>query len=161
MRNLDELGIPRETDDDGRAIYPWPAALRWYVTYREELAARRAAPATIDEARERKLVAEARLAEIEVAKREGVLIPLETHEAVVAALAERLRAVLINAPSQYGLDLERAGVSPADAQTILENIADSLTRALRSTVDDLEDEADLDENPDASDIEGDDGEELQ
>lgn len=136
IHNLVALGLPREVNG-GRAEYPWPAALRWYVTYREEAAAKRAAPDNADDAKVRKLIAEARLAEITVAEKESTLVPAATLDAVVGELAERLRAVLINIPSQYGLDLERAGVPPAAAQEVLEDIAESLTRALRATPDEI------------------------
>lgn len=102
-------------------------------------------PDDIVEAERRKAVAEAMLAEMKVAEKEGSVVPLDIHEAAAAALGERVMAVIQNIPSTYTLDLERVGVAPADAQAVLERIGDALVRQFRAAadeLDELEDEAD-------------------
>ena len=98
----------------------------------------RATPATISDIRNRRDLAQTRLAELDLAVRENELIPLETHKDVVTEICNRLRAVLINIPSNYTLTLERAGVAASAAQALLEEMAESLTAALRGTADDME-----------------------
>ncbi|MFN2327013.1 MAG: hypothetical protein ABR551_14205, partial [Gemmatimonadales bacterium] len=87
----------------------------------------------------REQIARAVLAEIAVAEKEGAVIATEAHTEVVSELAERLRAAIVNIPSNYGVDLERAGVDPAKAQGILERLATNLTQRLREVVDDDDD----------------------
>lgn len=92
-------------------------------------------PANLVEAEQRKAVADAVLAELKVGKEEEALIAVVVHEQVVGEMADRLRAVLVNAPSNYLADLERLGVKPKDGQAVLEKIAEDLTLALRASVD--------------------------
>jgi terminase small subunit / prophage DNA-packing protein len=117
------------------------------AAWREERAARKALaatestrPADFEEARTRKMAAEAQLAEIEVAEKQGQVVPIAVLESEVAAIGSRLRAVLINTPSNYTVHLERAGISAAAAQDVLERLSEELTRALRKPIDDLPDE---------------------
>lgn len=95
------------------------------------------------DAKLRKLMAEAILAEIAVREKEGELVPRDIVDDVAGQMADRLRAVCINAPSAYALDLERVGIPPETAQEVLEKLADDLVRALRGAVD--EPEAELDD----------------
>jgi phage terminase Nu1 subunit (DNA packaging protein) len=122
----------RERKFDTAAVAKWHTD-RAVATAVAELERRR--PADLEEARRRKLVAEAVLAEIAVREKEGELVPADVHQDVVGQMAERLRAVCINAPSNYALMLERVGVDPATAQQVLEQIAEDLTRALRGAAD--------------------------
>lgn len=84
-----------------------------------------------------------RLAELDLAEREGALVSADTVTTVVGEIADRLRAECVNLASNYGLDLERAGVSAKDAEAVLERVSERLVRALRGAVDDVdEDEGD-------------------
>lgn len=122
----------RERMFDTVLVADWHAAR----AAREAIAKLQKQPPTDEaDARKRKLVADAILAEIAVREKEGELVPADIVEEVVGQLADRMRAVCINAPSSYALDLERAGITPAAAQEILEKLADDLTRALRGVVD--------------------------
>lgn len=87
---------------------------------------------------ERREFAQMRLAEIELEVREGSLIATDVHKEVVGEVCDRLRAVLINLPSNHTLTLERLGVSAQAAQEVLEAMADDLTRATRQVGDDME-----------------------
>jgi phage terminase Nu1 subunit (DNA packaging protein) len=117
---------------DTARVAEWHAARAAAVAVAE---IQRRRPADLEDAKRRKLIAEAQLAEIAVREKEGELIPADVHADVVGQMAERLRAVCINAPSTYALELERAGMDAASAQAVLEQVADDLTRALRGAAD--------------------------
>ncbi len=124
--------------------FPWPEIRRW----RDDLlrsqgraeAERAPALPEYEEARTRKTIAEARLAEMEAAREEGRLVYVEQVDEVVEEIGQRVRAVLVNMPSTYVTELERLGVSPADGERVLWKIAEDLTRALRGVADDLDDD---------------------
>ncbi len=118
-----------------------PAVMKWH----SERAARkaivdadRAIPSNVSAIRLRYEEAQARLMELELAVREGKMVTLEAHSVAVVEVCNRLRAALINIPSNYALPLERAGLSAADAEQVLLEIADSITAALRGTADEME-----------------------
>ena len=70
---------------------PVPAALDWF--YRRKYGDGAAS------ARARKLAAEARQAELNLAEREGELIPLEVHEGILAEACTELRIRVLNIPN--------------------------------------------------------------
>jgi len=114
---------------------------RWHAerAARNAIADRdRATPSNITELRARRDLAQTRLLEIDLALRESELIPMEVHKEVFADACNRMRAVLINIPSAYALTLERAGVAADAAQKMLEDMAESITTALRGTADEME-----------------------
>ena len=113
-----------------RREYPWPKALHWYIEFK----LRTLAPSSMAEAQARKLAAEALITEIELAEKRRQVVPMEVCEAVGGEMADALRAILINAPSTYALDLERAGVPSETAEAVLEKLATDLTTALRGAV---------------------------
>ena len=85
----------------------------------------------VKEARDRRVIAESKMAELDLAEREGRVVAAEHVDEVVGEIGERVRAVLINMPSTYVVDLEKLGVTPADGEAVLEKIAGDLTAALR------------------------------
>lgn len=122
-------------------IFESSAVARWHSerAARNAIADRdRATPSNITELRARRDLAQTRLLEIDLALRESELIPMEVHKDTVVEICNRLRAVLINIPSAHALTLERAGMPAADAQKVLEDMAESLTTALRGTADEME-----------------------
>lgn len=144
VRNLEvaafEGGLPTD-DTSGEKLYPTRACQKWYVRFKQNEAIGRSEKSIEtdrDEAERRKIVADARLAEIRVAKEESALIPNDVHINVVAELADRLRARAINIPGTFVLDLEREGVAPKRAQEILERIADGVISELRLVADEIE-----------------------
>lgn len=144
VRNLEEKGLPYD-DTLGVKRYPKRTCQRWYVEFKQEEAVsrlERQESTGLDEWERRKASADARLAEIKVLKEEGRLLPNEVHERVVGEVAERLRAVLINAPSNYAMTLEAAGVDPQVAQDVLEGLTQDLTQALRDEAEAMEIDAD-------------------
>lgn len=141
IRNLEEAGLPTRVKGD-RKTYAWPKALHWYVEYRESLVEKRVKPLDFEAARARKMAADAQLSEIEVEKAQGALLPAATVDQVVGELGDRLRAVIVNVPGNYGLRLEALGVPAKAAEEALTAIAEEMTRALRGVADELEEEAD-------------------
>lgn len=144
VRNLEDKRVLEPISEDGKKRYPWPESSRAYVDFKIHEGLRRAETTAADEWERRHEAADARLAEIKVEKEEGRLIPLETHTDVVGETADRLTAVIQNIPSNFTLYLERAGLSPADSQSVLEQLAQELMRALRGVADDLADVPDDD-----------------
>ncbi len=126
-------GAPTKAKD-GKRFLLWPQFPEWYHAKLRAEGRERAKekPKDLAEAMKRQQFAETQLLEMEVAEKEGKLITAEDHEAVTGEMADRLRATLVNLPSNHLLDLERAGVAPEVAQGILERIAEELTRCLRT-----------------------------
>lgn len=125
----------------GRRVFDSVAVAEWH---RERLTRqiKKAEPANLDTLRAEKVQEEIRLLRIEAAKLEGALLPEEVVDRVVGELADRMRAILVNVPGSHSLTLERAGVAATVAQQVLEQIAEELTTALRSTVEDWDDGGD-------------------
>jgi len=98
----------------------------------------RATPANVTEIRLRYDEARTKLTEIELAVREAKLVPLQTLKDDIAEVCNRLRAALINIPSNFGPQLEQCGMSATDAERLLIDLADSITADLRGTADDME-----------------------
>lgn len=96
----------------------------------------------VQDARDRKVIFEARLLELEMDEAEGRVAPVTVLDAIVAEMGERLMSVVVNLPANYGLHLQRLGIEAGPAETVLEEIAADLTVALRRTADDLEAEGD-------------------
>lgn len=83
--------IPRSVH--GRSVrYPLAPCVRWFVEYRVEQAVSDGGPSELDLARQRKTSADARLAELDVAEREGDLVPIAVVERTVGGLCDELRA---------------------------------------------------------------------
>jgi phage terminase Nu1 subunit (DNA packaging protein) len=91
----------------------------------------------LDAARQRKVEAEAQLAELELAERRGEIIPLSVYEERITRLCEQL-AARCKTLGRYMGDVQRA-LTDIDAAELLERIQDDLLRALMAT-DDLDDE---------------------
>lgn len=123
-----------------KQVVDWLVHRRTRELEAELLAFRAGGPSKdeVAEARQRQVIAESRLIEIELAEREGRVVAVEHVEQVVAEIADRIQPVLLNLPSNYTLHLEQLGVPPEKGQPVLEAIAQDLTRALRGTADDLE-----------------------
>lgn len=79
---------------NGRRVYKWPEFPIWV---RQQLKANREKPASFDDARNRKMAAEAELAEIELAKARAELLTIGDLETIVArdytAVRTRLQAL--------------------------------------------------------------------
>lgn len=132
--------------------FPRRRCVQWYVRFKAQEAVKRAKPATptnVDEMQRRRAEADMKMAEMDVADREGRLVSVDHVDQVVGEVCERLRAILVNVPGNYGLRLEELGVDAAAAEAVLTAIVDDLTKPLRAAADDIE-------NPSAEELRGDD-----
>ena len=93
----------------------------------------------ISDLKSRRIEAETRLAEIELAEAEGRVIPLEDYESRLAAICERVAATLKVVPSKY-LSRIQSAKSQVEAQAIGEEIRDELLVSLQAVGDDLDDD---------------------
>lgn len=106
VANLEVLGMPTKSKA-GKKLYPSTPGMRWYIHYKVQAAQ----PADFEEARARKMSAEAELAELDLAQKRGQLIPLEQHGQRLARILERVRARLVAIPGTVAprlLSLETA-----------------------------------------------------
>lgn len=124
----------------GKRLLIWPDFPRWRETELKREARGVGRPEDQKAAQKRKMIADAVLAELMVAEKEGALIALSVHEDVVGEIGARFLSVIQNFPSNYLIDLEKAGVDPAKGQAVLEKIAGDLTGCLRASVDDFDDD---------------------
>lgn len=81
-------------------VYPWPGWMTWYVERRVGRAVDRVKPADFEEAKARKMAADAELAELELAKQRGDLVTLSDAMVIFDDRLERLRAKLVAVPSK-------------------------------------------------------------
>lgn len=145
LKNFVDEGMPKAT----RGRYSLAECVPWYIE-RERQAARAGRGLNdLDLARQRKTVAEAQTEELRVAKLMGTLIDATIHEKVIGDICDRLLAILQNAPSNYGLRLERAGVPIDKGEAVLEAIATEMTAELRNVADILDAQAERDEEDDS------------
>jgi phage terminase Nu1 subunit (DNA packaging protein) len=137
----------------GGTPYNWHVCRAWrdkrIRRLEKERLDREKPPIDFDMARGRKMEAEAREAELRVEQMLGTVVPLAVIDQIVGKVCGRMLPILQNVPSNYGLQLEKVGVKPEDAERVLESIATDLTRALQSTADDHEAEASADESDEA------------
>lgn len=142
VHNLVEQGMPRRAKD-GKAFYPWPRVLKWYIEFRTRDVKQAAPRSDVEAAMDRRAMAEAKLTEIKLAEAQGLNISLDTHEervrALCAPLAARCRSL-----SQYIGDVQLAKTE-GEASTLLETIGHNLLRALTDSADAVTDEDDGDE----------------
>lgn len=136
--------FPSVVRGKGRA-FPRRRCVQWYVRFKSLEAVKRAKPASTaghEERRRRREEAEMKMAEMDLAEREGRLVSIDHVDQVVGEVCERLMPIVVNMPGNYGLRLEELGVDPAKAEAILTAIADELTAALRTAADYVETGAD-------------------
>lgn len=95
VHNLADEGMPSVSDGSKR-WYEWESCFSWYVEYKQ----RQSAPADAEEAKARKLAAEARLAELELAAKEGTMVTVEDAAQAVEAKLEGLRSSLVTLPQR-------------------------------------------------------------
>lgn len=134
VRNLgkrDDDSIPR--GDDGK--YPWPEARDWYVRFKqEELLRRRGLDegGSYQDARAKKTAMQARLAELEVFRREGELVALSDIAVLVHSPLEAVDAALKSAPSRHAPELAAAaGLKVQEAKRHLDTIMEEVRSSLR------------------------------
>lgn len=133
-----EPGVLITQEKGSKLEYKQPDCAANLLRRERELGKKEAKPATIDEARARKLEAEAQIAELDLAERQARVVPTDMHEEIVGQVCDRLRAVLLNIPGDFGPKLELLGIEPQKAEEILEEISTDLTLRLQTTADDFD-----------------------
>lgn len=108
----------------------WPPLRKWRDAYLRSEGVRSIRPQSVEEARARKLAAEADLAEIELAERRGQLVPAAFFRQEYEGACARLRAALLNASTRYAPRLLEALAAwvPAHALRHLEEFLSTMTR---------------------------------
>jgi hypothetical protein len=88
--------------------YLWPALREWRDRQLVQQGVQSVRPQSVEEARARKLAAEADLKEIELAERRGALMPAALFRQELEAACARIRAHQLNAPGRYAPQLLEA-----------------------------------------------------
>lgn len=132
LKNFVDEGMPKAA----RGQYSLSACVSWYIQRERELARGSKGLNDLDLARQRKTVAEARLAELNVQKEEGLVIPTELH---AERLRERLETVAgaVKAISRYHA-LVKAATTDEAADALLDKMADEILAELHGLSDTIE-----------------------
>lgn len=132
IKNLVDEGMPKAA----RGRYVLSACVPWYVQREREAARGAKGLNDLDLARQRKTVAEARLAELNVQKEEGLVIPTELH---ASRLLERLQTVAgaVKAIGRYHADV-KAAVTDEAADQLLDRMSDEILAELFALSDSID-----------------------
>lgn len=125
-------GMPKAA----RGKYPIARCVDWYVERKVAQARAERGLNDLDVARQRKTNAEARLAELELAKAEESVVPVATFEEV---LTERLETVAgaLKAIHRYQPDV-KAATTDEDADALLDRMRDEMLAELHGLSDSIE-----------------------
>jgi hypothetical protein len=133
IQRWEEEGLPRNAD----GTYPLAKCISWWGDRRARLALEEhGGESELDRMRTRKLEAEARRAELELAREEGTLIPIDVHEERLEARCQQL-AARCKGLGRYLGDVLSA-TADVDAMALLERIGDDLLRALMEVASEIE-----------------------
>jgi phage terminase Nu1 subunit (DNA packaging protein) len=132
LTNFQAEGMPKLA----RGRYSLSACVPWYIQREREAARGAKGLNDLDLARQRKTVAEARIAEMDAAEREGQSIPTELH---AQRLRERLETVAgsVKAIGRYQPDV-KAAVTDVDADRLLDRMADEILAELHGLSDTID-----------------------
>jgi phage terminase Nu1 subunit (DNA packaging protein) len=146
VNRLVDEGLPTQ-NDRGVVRYAFPACTHWYIQRLRDLAkARHHGDESRQELERRKLEAQARLAEMDVAERERRLLPIDYIEHQLTLCLERLRAKMLNFPGQWAPHLVGCKTA-AESQAKLQMAIAEAMQALSETGEDPELDADDDQDP--------------
>lgn len=120
VRNLEDEGLPHEAEGN-RKSYPLPEAVQWYIQRKREEVVREFEKADYKQAKARREMARARMAEIDLAKEEGRLISKEVVDQTYGEAMDQVRAALMNMPGRWGAQL--GFDEPRKGEEILKRIA--------------------------------------
>jgi hypothetical protein len=138
-------GCPRRSDGKGGWLYEWPAFNRFVRETLARDAAAAASPGDLDEAKLRKLAAEAELAELALGKERGQLVEVSRYEREMGRAFARVRSRLLSlpvraAPDVLGLKDER-GIETVLDRYVLEILAELRREAVPDDGEEAEEEA--------------------
>lgn len=100
IRNLEAEGLPHRAEGN-RKWYPIPEAIQWYIEWKRQEVLRDIEKVDFKKPRARKMAAEARMAEIELAKEEGRLLPREVLDETYGRMLDLVRRGLLNMPGRW------------------------------------------------------------
>ena len=109
LRELVKQGMPREPGRAGR--YPWPAIREWHDRYLEQKIVAKLQPASWKDERAAYTRTRRKMAELDLRKREGELVEIETARVVVGEMLDKLRHGLLNIPGTWSPDLIALGAT--------------------------------------------------
>lgn len=127
IRNLEIAGMPHGAEKNSKR-YPLPDALDWYYSRKytpDE-------PTTMEEAKLRKLSAEADMAQLELAEMRRELWRVSDSADELGRALEQVDAALRNAPSRYAPDLAQvADLKVPKAQRFLADVIERIRAELK------------------------------
>jgi len=130
ITNYAKEGIPRSVK--GRVIrYPLAPCVQWFVEFRVRQHEMGKGPSELDLAKQRKTSADARLAELEVAEKEGELIPIDVALGAFSHLLEEFRARTMAATgrlSQVTVGLMTSAETAAAIEPVMDELLEVLSR---------------------------------
>lgn len=146
IRYLDAAGIPHRRVNGREKRYPLPDAVDWYYRRQYE---QREEPTSLDDARRRKLVAEAEIAEYDLAEKRGDMFTGDYLDRQLRGMLHVVSAAARRLPNRWAEDV--VGLDTVEAaESKLEAMADSFLEELAELdlgpLDDDEGEADATED---------------
>jgi phage terminase Nu1 subunit (DNA packaging protein) len=133
-----EPGVLVTRERGGRTEYKQPDCAANLIRREARLAKPAAHGGDHAAAKDRALLAEAQLKELELRTKLGQVLSNDVFDATVREIGDRLRAVLVNIPATYALRLEECGLAADRADAVLKAITADLTLALRASADELD-----------------------
>lgn len=143
VRRLEDRGLPRNPDN----TYEWDSVFRWYLEFKKKEAVKRytaGQDVSYDEARARREMARARMAEIDLAKEEDRIITREAADETYGEAMERIRATIMNMPGRFATQLvEIESVRQVEAvlkevsREILDHLSGPVADAVEGNADEI------------------------
>jgi hypothetical protein len=146
LERLFQQGMPHEKQSSRKIAIPMPAGRVWYHDYLVDKGRRQAAPKDLDEAKQRKMAAEAELAELELSEKRGELMTVSDFAKITGEAFSRARARLQNLAPRVAAAAFGAPTIP-EAQARIEPLVIEVLDELRRA-DDVPASADSEDVPD-------------
>jgi phage terminase Nu1 subunit (DNA packaging protein) len=118
VRNLEKSGLPTRSRG-GKKLYPWGGCLAWYISFKVQTAVTAASPADFDEAKTRKMAAEAEIAELDLAIKRQQLITQDDHRREMVTWVEPIAAALRAFPGRHATQLTDLS-TPGEVEMVLQ-----------------------------------------
>jgi len=139
---LQQQGLPQK-GDGRRARYEWPRIQRWYMDWKFEQGRQSVRPEDYEDAKARKMMAEAELAELDLAIKRRELMTVEEGQKALGEAFDRIAAQLKAAPTRHAHDLVGIQTLP-EAEARFKRITAQMMTELASA-DDVPADAETDE----------------
>ena len=133
VRNWEKDGLPHQAEGN-RKLYPLREAIAWFRDREVAAALKGVDTSAMDEAKLRKLLADAESKELDLAVKRGDLVPLDEVGGLVRESLDAVDSVLRHAPSRFAPALAKtATVQLKEARRILRDVIESVRGAIRET----------------------------